>query len=115
MVKFDEGIAESYGVDCQFWRSGAAPGGAAIEVVAPSRDDAAVHGHLRRSGPGLYHVAFEVDDIDAELRRLREGGAIAVDRGPCAGAREGMRVCFVYLGTATGLLVELVQYDPPPR
>ncbi|MBB5873912.1 methylmalonyl-CoA/ethylmalonyl-CoA epimerase [Allocatelliglobosispora scoriae] len=111
MVKFDEGIAETYGVDCQFWGVGAEPGAAAIELVAPNRDDAAIHGHLRRSGAGLYHVAFEVDDIDAELRRLRDGGATPVDRGPCAGARAGMRVCFVYLGTATGLLVELVQYD----
>ena len=57
-----DGHVESYGFDTQFWQR---PGDqAAVELVAPA---AAVRGHLDRRGPGLHHIAFEVDDIDADL------------------------------------------------
>lgn len=110
LSKFDAGIAEKYGVACEFWGSPEQSKGVAIELVAPVRKGASIQGQLDRQGPGLYHVAFEVDDIDKELSRLRGKGAIAIDREPCAGAREGMKVAFVYLGLSTGLLIELVEY-----
>ena len=46
---------------------------------------------------------------------LRGSGFALLDENPCAGARTGMRVAFLYLGKPTGLLVELVQYDQPRR
>ncbi|MFL6136662.1 MAG: VOC family protein [Frankiaceae bacterium] len=128
LQRFDAGVAEAYGVSCDFWRwagmtsaasgAGAAgrPAQPAVEVVAPVREGSAVSHRLARNGPGLYHLALEVDDLDAELARLRGAGFTAVDREPCAGAREGMRVAFVYAGRPAGVLVELVQYgaDRPP-
>lgn len=81
-----------------------------IELVAPVRENAAVHGHLERLGPCLNHVAFEVDDIDADLAALQDRGAILVDEKPCHGGRPGLRVAFAHLGPSTGLLVELVDY-----
>ena len=103
-----EGVVDSYGVACQFWRHDG--DNVAIELVAPARADAAVHGQLTRQGPGLHHVAFQVDDIDAELASLRRRGAVLVDTAPCPGGRPGLRVAFIHLGPATGLLVELVDY-----
>ena len=64
---------DAYGVATSFWQC---PGDTtSIELVAPMRADAAVHGHLNRFGPGLNHVAFEVDDIDADLVALQIGRA----------------------------------------
>ncbi|MCG8923284.1 VOC family protein [Lentzea sp. CC55] len=98
----------AYGVATSFWQC---PGDTtSIELVAPVRPDAAVHGHLARLGPGLNHVAFEVDDIDADLLALQDRGAVLVDEKPCQGGRPGLRVAFAHLGPATGLLVELVDY-----
>jgi len=104
------GTADGYGVACEFWRHDGPPGAPAVEVVSPLTDGSAVTGHLARKGPGLYHLAFEVDDLVAELARLRAAGFVAVDRQPCAGALPGMRVAFLYLARPADLLVDLVQY-----
>src|SRR5262249_55558513 len=97
MRKTDAGIAEAYGVACEFWAYDSEPGGQAaaglaVETVCPLRADSAVAGRLARFGPGLYHIAFTVDDIDAEILRLRDHGFAAIDTHPLAGARPGMHV-----------------------
>lgn len=103
------GVAEAYGVSCDFWRH-PRDGAPAVEVVAPVSPRSVVADQLARRGPGLYHIAFEVDGIEAELTRLRQAGFVAVDAQPCAGALAGMRVAFLYLRRPAGLLVELVEY-----
>jgi methylmalonyl-CoA/ethylmalonyl-CoA epimerase len=108
--KDDEGIADAYGVACEFWSHPAAGGQPAIELVTPVREDSALSDHFTRRSPSLYHVAFEVDDLDAELVRLRGHGLVPVDAAPCAGARAGMRVAFMYVPKPAALLIELVQY-----
>ncbi|MDH6122239.1 VOC family protein [Kitasatospora sp. GAS204B] len=104
----DRGNAETYGVSCEFWQ--AEKGGGAIELVAPLNDEAAVSRRLAEHGPGLYHIAFEVDDVAAELARLRGLGLVALDSEPQPGARPGMWVAFVYAKRPAGLLIELVEY-----
>jgi methylmalonyl-CoA/ethylmalonyl-CoA epimerase len=106
----DDGIAEEYGVACEFWSHPASGGQPAIELVTPVREDSALSDHFTRRSPSLYHVAFEVDDLDAELVRLRGHGLVPVDAAPCAGARPGMRVSFMYVPKPAALLIELVQY-----
>ncbi len=91
---------------CQFW---AGPN-ITLELVTPSRDDSAVSGALLADGPGLHHIAFEVDDLEGELSRLREAGLVALDPVPRKGARPGMRVVFMHLGRRSGVLIELVEY-----
>ena len=102
----DTGTADEYGVSCDFWHVGDER--VAVEVVAPVRDGSAVDARLERDGPGLYHVAFRVDDLEAEVARLRGEGFVAVDRQPCAGARPGMRVVFLYVRKPGAFLIELV-------
>ncbi len=105
------GVAEAYQVNCDFWRiGGEMADGVDVEVVSPTGADSAVNGVLAQSGPGLYHLGLEVDDLEADLGRLVELGAVPLDREPCAGAKPGMRVGFVYFGPPLGLVVELVQY-----
>ncbi|HEX6523996.1 MAG TPA: VOC family protein [Streptosporangiaceae bacterium] len=106
--KSDAGMADDYGVACEFWR---APEGSLIEVVSPVREKSAVSDMLGQSGPGLFHIAFVADDIELEFSRLRGQGFTAVDSRPCRGARAGMRVLFMYLRKPASLLIELVQYE----
>lgn len=108
MSKVDEGIAGAYRTACEFWQSGS--GEPMIELVSPAEPGSVLDGQLTRTGPGLHHVAVEVDDIDDELARLRAAGFRPVDLAPCAGARADMLVAFTYLPKPAGLLVELVQY-----
>lgn len=108
MRRQDRGLAEEYGVACEFWAyQGAGP---AVELVTPVRDGSAIGDLLARRGPGLYHLALAVDDLAGELVRLRGKGFVPIDRTPCAGARPGMRVAFGYLPRPAALLVELVEY-----
>jgi len=108
MRRTEEGNADGYRVACEFWR--APTGGPAVELVTPLDEQSITTGHLARKGPGLYHVAFEVDDLECERDRLRTNGFAVVDRTPCSGALPGMHVTFLYLGGPANLLVELVHY-----
>lgn len=110
MRQDDSGVAAEYGVACEFWSYPATAGQPALEVVSPLRADSAISSQLARRGPGVYHVAFQVDELATELTRLRGAGCLPVDASPCAGARPGMRVAFMYLPKPAALLIELVQY-----
>ena len=109
-ARIEVGLAEDYGVSCEFWTPAGSPGAPMVELVSPVRAGSAVDRPLARRGPGLHHLAIEVDDVTAALERLRRAGGMPLDEQPRAGARKGMRVAFVYLGPATGLVVELVDY-----
>ncbi|MFC3455190.1 VOC family protein [Amycolatopsis speibonae] len=111
LSKLDNGIADGYRVACEFWQPAGGGGRPLIELVSPAGPGSALDGHFARFGPGLHHIAFEVDDLVPELNRLREAGFTPVDREPCTGARQGMLVAFLYLARPAGLLVELVQYS----
>jgi methylmalonyl-CoA/ethylmalonyl-CoA epimerase len=115
MDRVEFGTADAFGVSCDFWQFGGSPALPAVEVVAPVRDDSAVANTLARNGPGLYHIAFEVDDLVGELTRLRGNGFVPVDAEPCKGARPGMTVAFLYLRKPAGVLVELVHYESRRR
>lgn len=72
--------------------------------------DGVVQRFLDKRGPGLHHVAFAVDDLDAALEDLRGQGVRLVDEHPRPGGL-GTRVAFVHPSGFGGLLVELV--EPP--
>jgi catechol 2,3-dioxygenase-like lactoylglutathione lyase family enzyme len=73
-------------------------------------DHSAVTGFIAKRGPGLHHVAFRVDDIDASLARLADQGLDLIDRQGRPGAR-GSRIGFVRLRSTQGVLVHLVERD----
>ncbi|NIU30745.1 MAG: methylmalonyl-CoA epimerase, partial [Gemmatimonadetes bacterium] len=58
----------------------------AVELLEPLAEDTTVGRFLQRRGPGLHHVAYRVDDLASELRRLEAEGIRLVDREPRAGA-----------------------------
>lgn len=117
MSKTESGVAEDYGVACEFWeyppgaeQAGDRTAGLAIETVTPTRDESSIAEWLAQNSTGLYHIAFRVDDIRSELARLQASGFVAIDGRPHAGARRGMQVAFVYARKPARLVIELVQY-----
>jgi LAO/AO transport system kinase len=96
--------AVSHGARVRFVRLGRS----AIEVLEPLDADSAVARFVARRGPGLHHVAVEVDDIEGALARLRSRGVRLVDERPRPGA-DGRLIAFVHPSASGGVLVELIQ------
>lgn len=104
-LELEEHVA-SEGVRVAMLRLGA--GGACIELLQPDAGDNTVARFLERRGPGMHHVAFEVDDLASLMARLAAAGVRLIDEQPRAGAH-GTRVAFVHPQSTGGVLVELVQ------
>jgi len=79
-----------------------------VELLAPLGPDTAVGKFLARNGQGLHHVAYAVDDIDAELPRLAAAGIELIDSTPRVGIRES-RVAFLHPRSTGGVLTEIVE------
>ena len=78
-----------------------------VELLAPTGEDTPIGRFLARRGPGMHHVAYEVDDIASELERLGAAGVELVDREPRAGLY-GLQVAFLHPTSIHGVLSELV-------
>jgi len=77
-----------------------------VELLAATADSSPIARFLEKRGPGLHHVTLEVDDLDAELARLRAAGVKLVNETGVRGA-EGARVAFLHPSASGGVLVEL--------
>jgi methylmalonyl-CoA epimerase len=86
-----------------------ATGDTLIELVASRGPETPVGKFLASRGPGMHHVAFEVADVAAELRRLAAEGAELIDEEPRPGAF-GHTVAFVHPRSLGGVLAELVSH-----
>ncbi len=80
-----------------------------IELLMPTRDDSPIAAFLARKGPGLHHTAYRVDDLNAEMTRLRAEGARFLNEEPTPG-RAGSRVAFLHPKWGAGTLIELVEH-----
>jgi methylmalonyl-CoA epimerase len=78
-----------------------------VELLASLGPETPVGRFLLRRGPGMHHIAFEVDDVGLELDRLLAGGAELIDELPRRGAF-GLEVAFVHPEATGGVLAELV-------
>ena len=79
-----------------------------VELLEPLDADGGVARFLARRGPGLHHLAYRVDDIDAVLASLSAAGTRLIDAAPRAGIR-GSRVAFLHPSATAGVLTELVE------
>ena len=77
-----------------------------IELLEASNPDSAIAKFIEKRGEGIHHVAFEVDDIFAEMKRLEDEGFKLLNKEPKRGA-DNKLVCFIHPKTANGVLVEL--------
>ena len=95
---------EGQGVTTLFYRTGEAK----VELLEATRPNSPIAKFVDARGEGLHHVAFEVDDIRAEMARLRSEGFRLLQDEPAVGADDKW-VCFVHPKSAGGVLVELCQ------
>lgn len=87
-------------------------GQASLELVSP-RGNAGLERFLERRGPGLHHVAIEVEGLDAALSLLKSLGVPLIDQTSRVGAR-GHKVAFIHPKATGGVLVELVEPAAKP-
>ena len=79
-----------------------------VELLAPLDSGTPVGKFLAKRGPGLHHVAYLVDDVDATLAALREAGMPLIDEHARVGIRRS-RVAFLHPRGTGGVLTEIVQ------
>jgi len=79
-----------------------------VELLAPLGPDTPVGKFLARGGPGLHHVAYAVEDIEAALPQIAAAGIELIDSEPRTGIR-GSRVAFLHPRSTGGVLTEIVQ------
>jgi methylmalonyl-CoA/ethylmalonyl-CoA epimerase len=85
-------------------------GSGRVELLAPLGAETPVGKFLANRGPGMHHVAYEVDDVRAELGRLAAAGAELIDSEPRQGLF-GLQVAFVHPDAVHGVLTEVVSVD----
>lgn len=79
-----------------------------VELLEATAPESAIAKYIEKKGEGIHHVAFEVEDIYAEMERLRKQGFQLLNAEPKRGADDKL-VCFVHPKTANGVLVEICQ------
>ena len=79
-----------------------------VELIAPLGPGSRVARFLAQRGPGLHHIAYRVDDIEATLASLSAAGVRLIDERPRAGIR-GSRVAFLHPTATGGVLTEIVE------
>ena len=81
-------------------------GDSLVELLEPADSDSPIGKFLARRGPGIHHICFVVDDLDATLARCVAAGIELVDSVPRVGA-EGKRIAFLHPRSTGGILIEL--------
>ncbi len=81
-----------------------------VELIAPTSSDAAFAKYLTEKGPGMHHIAYRVDDIEACLAQLSAQGLRLIDETPRPGLHH-TRVAFIHPKATMGTLIELVQHQ----
>ena len=89
--------------------TGLAAGESLVELLEAASENSPVARFLAKRGPGIHHICFAVDDLDATLERCREAGLRLVDPTPRIGA-EGKRIAFLHPASTGGILIELSEY-----
>ncbi|HEY0977997.1 MAG TPA: methylmalonyl-CoA epimerase [Flavobacteriales bacterium] len=97
-------VVESEGVITSFFQVGPNK----IELLESTRADGPIAKAIEKRGEGIHHIAYEVEDIRAEMQRLRVEGFTLLNEEPKRGA-DNKLVCFVHPKSAGGVLVELCQ------
>lgn len=97
-------IVESEKVSTSFFQVGESQ----VELLAPTEENSVIQKYLNKRGPGLHHVAFYTDDLEAEISRLKGAGFRFISESPKDGA-DNKRIVFLHPKDTGGLLVELCQ------
>lgn len=91
-------------VDTAFFKTG----GTKIELLKSTSADGVIARFIDKKGEGIHHIAFEVADIRAEMKRLQEAGFVLLNAEPKAGA-DNKLVCFLHPKNTNAVLIEICQ------
>ncbi len=94
----------SEGVNTAFFRTGESK----VELLESTREDGPIGKFIAKKGEGIHHLAFEVEDIEAEMKRLSGLGFELLNAVPKNGA-DNKLVCFLHPKSTNGVLIELCQ------
>lgn len=86
-----------------------AAGDSLVEFLEPEVPGSPLDKFIAKRGPGIHHVCFAVEDLDAALDRCRANGIRLIDETPRLGA-EGKRIAFLHPSSTSGVLVELTEH-----
>ncbi len=101
---YKQEAVESEGVTTSFFQMGESK----IELLEATTPESAIAKFLEKKGEGMHHIAFEVANIEAEMRRLSAEGFQLLSEKPKKGA-DNKLVCFLHPKTTNGVLIELCQ------
>ena len=104
---YKQEVVESEKVVTSFFKTGDSK----VELVAATHDESPIARYIEKRGAGIHHVAFAVDDIMAELARLKKHGFSLINESPKDGA-DNKLVAFIHPKSTGGVLVELCQEKP---
>jgi methylmalonyl-CoA/ethylmalonyl-CoA epimerase len=93
---------EREGVKTAFFQTGESK----IELLQTTREDGPIGKFITKKGEGIHHIAFAVENIEAEMKRLQALGFELLSQEPKPGA-DGKMVCFLHPKGTNGVLVEL--------
>ena len=97
-------IVESEGVITSFFQIGENK----IELVEAKNPDSPISKYLQKNREGMHHIAFEVEDIEKEMERLKKEGIRLINDAPKKGA-DNKLICFLHPKDTNGVLIELCQ------
>ncbi|WP_248724526.1 methylmalonyl-CoA epimerase [Seonamhaeicola sp. ML3] len=95
---------ESEGVKTSFFNVGTNK----IELLEATKPDSPIAKFIEKKGEGIHHIAFDVDDIEAEIKRLKNEGFVVLNEIPKKGA-DNKLVTFLHPKSSNGVLIELCQ------
>ena len=95
---------QSEGVFTSFFQTGTNK----IELLAATNPESSIAKFLEKKGEGIHHIAFDVEDIFAEIERLKNEGFVLINEVPKKGA-DNKLVVFLHPKNTNGVLVELCQ------
>jgi methylmalonyl-CoA/ethylmalonyl-CoA epimerase len=95
-------LVESERVKTAFFKTGESK----VELLESTDPQGVIAGFIEKKGEGIHHIAFEVEDIEAEMARLTKEGFVLLNEKPKRGADNKM-VCFLHPKSSGGVLIEL--------
>lgn len=95
---------ESEGVETSFFKCGESK----VELLEATNEDSPIAKFINKRGEGIHHIAFAVEDIESEMKRLSKEGFTLLNETPKKGA-DNKLVAFLHPKSANGVLVELCQ------
>jgi methylmalonyl-CoA/ethylmalonyl-CoA epimerase len=82
-----------------------------IELLESTDPDGIIENYIKKRGEGIHHIAFTVNDIEAEMKRLTEAGFVLLNDKPRPGA-DNKLVCFLHPAKTNSVLIELCMEKP---